>query len=247
MSMRLRVPALILSMSALLAGCSTDTQHTSNSLSANATLAPGGDSNVVTVNPSIHGGTWQGWGTSLAWFAYVIGGAPNGVRNHIADLLFSQQKGLGLNVLRYNIGGGENPNLHFLQPRAKIPGYEPTEGNYNWTADASQRWMLQAAKKRGANVFEAFSNSPPYWMTKSDSVTGAKGEGIILDLKITKRLHRTWPKCLSTSGTIGELILRLWSHSTNQFRIGGTMVGPKKVIILTMLVKPPLFPFYIKH
>jgi len=130
---------------------------------------------VEVVDPTVEYQTIQGWGTSLAWFAHILGGANDPVRNQIADLIFSPTKGLGLNVVRYNIGGGENPNIpDTLALRARIPGYEPSQGTWDWSADANQRWFLQAAKKRGADVFEAFSNSPPYWMTNSGSVTGGK-------------------------------------------------------------------------
>jgi hypothetical protein len=33
--------------------------------------------------------------------------------------------------------------------------------------------MLQEAKKRGANIFEAASYSPPFWMTVSGGSSGA--------------------------------------------------------------------------
>lgn len=38
--------------------------------------------------------------------------------------------------------------------------------------DANQRWMLLAAQQRGASIFEAFSNTPPYWMTVSGRSSG---------------------------------------------------------------------------
>lgn len=38
--------------------------------------------------------------------------------------------------------------------------------------DPNQRWWLRAARDRGADVFEAFSNSPPYFMTASGYVSG---------------------------------------------------------------------------
>jgi hypothetical protein len=47
------------------------------------------------------------------------------------------------------------------------------DGTWNWDADANQRWMLLAARDRGAHIFEAFSNSPPYWMTVSGRASGA--------------------------------------------------------------------------
>lgn len=129
---------------------------------------------IAVVDPTIQYQKIEGWGVSLAWWAHVFGGAPNKVRQKVADLIFSEKEGLGLNVIRYNIGGGENPKYHFEEPRADMPGFESPSGKFNWKADANQRWMLQAAKQRGANMFEAFSNSPPYWMTVSGSVTGSK-------------------------------------------------------------------------
>ena len=48
---------------------------------------------------------FEGWGTSLCWFANVVGGYPDAQRSYLADLLFDPQKGLGLQICRYNIGG----------------------------------------------------------------------------------------------------------------------------------------------
>ena len=50
------------------------------------------------------------------------------------------------------------------------------DGTWNWEADAAQRWMLLAACDRGATLFEAFSNSPPYWMTVSGRASGAPSQ-----------------------------------------------------------------------
>ena len=140
----------------------------SSAVSANANT-----STTITIDPATGYQTLEGWGTSLAWFAHVVGGAPNKIRAQVANLLFSDKTGLGLNVVRYNIGGGENPKYDFMQFRAAVPGYEPKPGEWNWSADANQRWFLKAAMMRGADEMEAFSNSPPYWMTISGSVTGS--------------------------------------------------------------------------
>ncbi|CAG8754794.1 12801_t:CDS:2, partial [Dentiscutata heterogama] len=67
--------------------------------------------------------------------------------------------GLGLNVIRYNIGGGDNPAHNHMRIGGDVPGFWPCENcDYNWTSDANQRWILLAAKERGADIFEAFSN-----------------------------------------------------------------------------------------
>lgn len=115
---------------------------------------------------------FEGWGTSLCWWANVVGGYTN--RSTYASLAFSQLK---LNIVRYNIGGGENPGIvNTIQYRARMAGFEPSPGVWDWTADANQRWMLRQAVSLGADRVVAFANSPPWWMTVSGSVTGsAKG------------------------------------------------------------------------
>ena len=114
---------------------------------------------------------FEGWGTSLCWWANVTGGYAN--RNAYAALAFTTLK---LNIVRYNIGGGENPGLaNTMEFRAQMPGFEPTNGVWNWSADANQRWMLKQAVALGANRVVAFANSPPWWMTVSSSVTGSVG------------------------------------------------------------------------
>ena len=110
-----------------------------------------------------------GWGTSLAWWANVVGGYAN--RDVYASLAFSQLK---LNIVRYNIGCTENPNIpNTIQFRARIPGFEPTNGVWNWNADTNQRYMLRKAVSLGVSHVEADSYSPPWWMTVSGSVTGS--------------------------------------------------------------------------
>jgi O-glycosyl hydrolase len=112
---------------------------------------------------------FEGWGTSLCWWANMVGSYPN--RTNYVDLAFGE---LGINIVRYNIGGGENPAIqNTLQVRARIPGFESATGLWNWRADANQRWVLKAAVARGVTRVDAFANSPPYWMTVSGSVTGS--------------------------------------------------------------------------
>ncbi|GJP54589.1 hypothetical protein CLOM_g13661 [Closterium sp. NIES-68] len=134
----------------------------------------------VTITPRRIGTTWKGWGTSLAWLGNYIGGFPKAAMDPLLDLMFLPS-GLGLNIVRFNIGAGSlpqySPQLHsdaLLRWRA-MPGYWPAHtGQFNWTADSRQQAVLLGAKARGANVFEAFSNSPPWWMTQSKDVAGAK-------------------------------------------------------------------------
>src|ERR1700728_2669022 len=126
---------------------------------------------TAVVNPaSVVSTNFQGWGTSLCWWANVVGAFPN--RQAYCNLAFTQLK---LNIVRYNIGGGENPALAYLDTgdyRAYMQGFEPTNGIWNWNADQNQRWVLRESIALGANLVDVFANSPPWWMTVSGSVTG---------------------------------------------------------------------------
>ena len=67
-----------------------------------------------------------------------------------ADLAFKE---LGWNIVRYNIGGGENPaRSNTMELRARVPGFQPEPGKWDWSADANQRWMLRAAVAAGTAV-----------------------------------------------------------------------------------------------
>ncbi|GJP47195.1 hypothetical protein CLOM_g6416 [Closterium sp. NIES-68] len=156
-------------------------------------ICTGGGSASVTLNPRRRN-KWRGWGTSLCWGASgeaglcwlgnFVGGFPDTHFNPLMDLLFSPS-GLNLNIIRYNIGGGNNatnsPRLQTGWGKWRgMPGFKATEqAGYNWSADDRQRKVLFAARARGADTFEAFANSPPWWMTVSGDVAGASkyGEG----------------------------------------------------------------------
>lgn len=150
---------------------------------------------TIAVSPGTSYGTWEGWGTSLAWWANVFG-----ARDDFADLFFTTKSttyngtslpGLGLNIARYNLGacswnavGGESMVASANIPAFKqIEGYwqdwnneDPTSSAWKWTADANQRAMLVKATSRGATS-ELFANSPMWWMCQNHNPSGASGGG----------------------------------------------------------------------
>tara|TARA_R110002072_G_scaffold52866_3_gene140450 strand:+ start:328 stop:633 length:306 start_codon:yes stop_codon:yes gene_type:complete len=63
--------------------------------------------NNVVVDPEIEYQTIEGWGVSLAWWANLAGGMPQATIDELAGYAVND---LNLNVFRFNIGGGENPN-----------------------------------------------------------------------------------------------------------------------------------------
>ncbi|MFK3891230.1 glycoside hydrolase [Sphingomonas sp. NPDC079357] len=146
---------------------------------------------TVTLRPAVDrpSTTFEGWGTALAWFADVTGGWPEPERKRLADLFYGKD-GLGWTIARYNIGGGNAAGTPpYLRPGGAVPGFwrQPSGAQgrdwwraddpamWDWSQDQRQRWWLDAIRDRVKTpIFEAFSNSPPWFMTVSGRVSGAE-------------------------------------------------------------------------
>ncbi|MGW5639235.1 glycoside hydrolase [Streptomyces sp. NPDC003832] len=142
---------------------------------------------TVTPDPSYAHEEFEGWGTSLVWFANATGDYPPAVREKLAKLLFGDD-GLALNIARYNIGGGNAPDVtDYLRAGGAVEGWwnapegttrEDTDwwsaddkADWNKDADATQRWWVNRIKN-DIDHWETFSNSPPWFMTVSGYVSG---------------------------------------------------------------------------
>lgn len=150
---------------------------------------------TITIEAGVSRGTWEGWGTSLAWWAKIFGD-----RDDLADIFFTLNNtqfsgqnlpGLGFNIARHNVGASswntvdgekmvESPNVI---PSRQIEGHwinwesdDPASASWDWTVDANQRAMTAKARDRGANRIELFSNSPMWWMCKNHNPSGS-GDG----------------------------------------------------------------------
>lgn len=145
----------------------------------------GAAANTVVISPydtyAINHGVFEGWGTSLCWWANRLGYSDS-LAQQAADVFYGDD-GLRLNIARFNIGGGDDPTHdHITRTDSNMPGYTVyNNGNvtYDWTADANQRNVLQRCVKAAGDdaIVEMFSNSPPYWMCKSGCSTGNKDAG----------------------------------------------------------------------
>jgi len=119
----------------------------------------------------------------------------------LADLVFSclpsvhlpglaaALPGLCFNIARYNVGGSSNasaggqrivysPGIPWWK---QMQGFwldwasdDPASASWDWSVDANQRAMLLAARDRGADLFELFSNSPMWWMLYNHNPSGAQ-------------------------------------------------------------------------
>jgi galactan endo-1,6-beta-galactosidase len=155
-------------------------------------LAPARAGQTTTINPDQNWGHWEGWGTSLCWWAKIFGD-----RDDLADAFFTLRTvdlngqslpGLGLNFARYNAGacswnevnGQKMAVSPIIRKSRQIEGFwlngesdDPQSPSWDWSVDANQRAMLLKARDRGANHFELFSNSPMWWMCANLNPSGA--------------------------------------------------------------------------
>ena len=154
-------------------------------ISTGITAIPAGAATTVTLSPSdryeINGGVFEGWGSSLCWWANRVG-YNDELSQKCADLFYGEN-GLHLNIARFNIGGGDDPSHHHItRTDSNMPGYTVYNNGqvtYDWNADANQRNVLRRCIEAAGDdmITEMFSNSPPYYMCKSGCSTGNTDAG----------------------------------------------------------------------
>ena len=157
---------------------------------------PEGPGYSVALDVSEDRGSWEGWGGSLAWWGNGVGNSD--YDDLYADLFFTRKTvsflkhelpGLGLNIIRYNVGGGgqgdipdATENIPGNFPWYKdIDGYwlnwydkDPTADSWDWYRYSNQRNMMWKARDRGVNLIEFFANAPMWWMMDSKSSGGGR-------------------------------------------------------------------------
>ena len=147
-------------------------------------FAPVRAASKVVIKPEnaikTNGGVFEGWGTSLCWWANRLGYSDS-LAQQAADLFFGED-GLRFNIMRYNIGGGDDPShTHITRTDSEVPGWLVNAGAtstpiFDPTADARQLNVLKRAVQAAGEgaLVEVFSNSPPYFMTESGCSSGAE-------------------------------------------------------------------------
>lgn len=141
---------------------------------------------TVTIDSSKKAQAVEGWGISLCWWARMCGQWDEAKIDTLIEWLVSPE-GLNYNVFRYNIGGGDDPQnrnceVHHMGNRkgkglrAEMPGFKVSDdAPYDWQADSAQLKIMRKIKeKRPDAIFEAFSNSAPWYMTVSGCCGGSK-------------------------------------------------------------------------
>jgi O-glycosyl hydrolase len=160
---------------------------------------------TITPQPWAAAEAFEGWGTSLVWFANATGDYPEALREELYQLVFGED-GLDLNIARYNVGGGNASDVvDYLRPGGAVEGWWAADpdgsatgtattyanraamlaawdasdpDSYDWDADATQRWWVERlAQDDQISHWEVFANSAPYFMTESGYVSGGIGNG----------------------------------------------------------------------
>lgn len=138
---------------------------------------------TITLSPlNASKSEFDGWGTSLCWWANRLGYSDE-LAQQSADLFYGDD-GLRMNIMRYNIGGGDNPShTHITRTDSMVPGWLVKDGDeyvYDYDADHNQLNVMERCVKAAGDdaVVEVFSNSPPYFMTVSGCSSGGTDSNV---------------------------------------------------------------------
>lgn len=99
-------------------------------------------------------GEFEGWGTSLCWWANRLG-YDTTMTNKAAEAFFDKEKGLGLNIGRYNVGGGDNTgDTPLVTPNdaAEVFGVEKQDGVLSY-AGSSMKVNTESRFKDAVYLF----------------------------------------------------------------------------------------------
>lgn len=120
--------------------------------------------------------TLKGFGTSSCWWSQYCKGEP---AKEISELLYGDS-GLGLNIYRYNVGGGyDKDNCRVKNPwRLTESLYEfdreTEEGHYNFENDKAARDFMKLCLEKGnIDTVILFANSPHWSHTSTGQSSGS--------------------------------------------------------------------------
>ena len=124
----------------------------------------------------------KGFGTSACWWSQNI--SDKKTADEISDLLYSE-KGLNLNIYRYNVGGGWNENnCRVSNPWRKCESfyvYDDSNEDENYKGDGydfekdknAYTFMKTCLAKGNIDTVVLFANSPHYSFTSSGQASGS--------------------------------------------------------------------------
>ena len=146
---------------------------------------------IYTIDKSVKYQEIDNFSASDAWRMDFVGkNWPLEKKEHIADLLFKREfdkdgnpMGMALSNWRVNIGAGSYENRENNEVTStwnRTECFLSPDGGYDFTKQAGQQWFMNAARERGMNNFLFFTNSAPYFMTRTGSTLSGDNSGINL-------------------------------------------------------------------
>lgn len=130
----------------------------------------------IRIDPCKKYQTFEGFGASGAWWAQIVGGwehpdpeSGKPVRDRISELLYNPEVGIGMQIYRYNLGGGsvQSGKGRFDQPARRAESFDTDSSGYDWSRDKNAVYMMKSAAENGAREIILFVNSPPERLTKN--------------------------------------------------------------------------------
>lgn len=111
--------------------------------------------------------TLNGFGASGAWWAQQVGGWEN--CEDILTYLYDGEKGIGLNIYRYNLGAGSENDEHIYVKNNRTECFLQENGEYDFTKDANAQNALATARKLAGDDLRVvlFANSAPVSLTEN--------------------------------------------------------------------------------
>lgn len=230
-----------------------------------STLAVAADlksADTTVIDPSNRAQTLEGWGTSLCWWANMVGRwQDEAALDSLLTLLVSPDH-LGYNIFRYNIGGGDNPQWSHCTPhhfggkngkglRAEMEGFQDERGGaFHWERDKAQISVLRKIHEQNPQaIFEAFSNSAPWWMTVSGCAGGAEtatSDNLNPDyytdfanylIVVCRHLHESYGITFRTLEPFNEPVTDYWYRNGSQ---EGCHVSPEAQVEILRILAPLL-------
>ena len=161
----------------------------------------------LNIQPEKEYQIYRGIGASGAWWAQIVGSWTHmdeasglSVRDRIAELLYSKENGIGMNIYRYNIGAGSKHSGkgEYSQPARATECFEVAPCEYDWSRDAGAVYMMRKCVENGANEVIFFVNSPIERLTKNGLAHNKKHQ--LFHENIKRRNYRHFAKyCLDVT------------------------------------------------
>ncbi|MFC9919704.1 glycoside hydrolase [Agromyces binzhouensis] len=231
-------------IAALITGAALTTGALAAAPIAGAAPAQAADGVTVTPNPWYAGEEFEGWGTSLVWFANATGDYPEELREELYQKVFGED-GLDLNIARYNIGGGNASDVtDYLRAGGAVEGWwapDPDgsvgtyggaattygergdvlaawdsgdEAAYDWDADATQRWWVQRLADDGRIT---------HWETFANSAPYFMTESGYVSGGFNSSAEQLKPAAIDD---FAEYLVRVTEHLEDEYGIDVDTIDP---------------------